>query len=556
MVHVMHERAGMTTSEGTQSNPHPGGLTMSLWEGTCDIPKFPALDHSIAADVCVVGAGIAGITTAYHLAREGKKVVVVDDGPVGGGETGRTTSHLTWAMDDRLYTIESVHGERNARLIVESHAAAVNRIEQLVQLEKIDCDFLRVDGYLMPGEPGESDALVDEQSAAHRLGLTDVSLVERAPIANFESGTSLRFPNQGQMHPLKYLVGLANALVSKYGGAIYCDTHVDKVEGGNPCLVTLANGSTVSADAVCVCTNASISDYVRTHAKMAPYRTYVVAFAVPRGSVEQALYWDDADPYHYVRLHPITSREAGINRGELLWDALIVGGEDHKTAHDDDGEERWKAIEQWTRARWPAAQNVIYRWSGQVLEPNDSIAFIGRNPDGAENVYMASGDSGQGITHGTIAGIVLTDLLLGRDNPWIDLYDPSRVSLKPSAMKEFAKENIDVAVKYAQGYLAPDRASVDDIPPGEGRVIRRGASKVAVYRDLSGQLIEKSAVCTHLKCTVGWNSVEKSWDCPCHGSRFDPQGNVINGPAIVGLREVESPDAATHLRRSKRRERA
>jgi Rieske Fe-S protein len=343
--------------------------------------------------------------------------------------------------------------------------------------------------------------------------------------------------------------------VSKHGGAIYCDSHVEKVEGGNPCVVTLENGKTITASAVCVCTNASISDYVRTHAKMAPYRTYVVAFAIPRGSVDRALYWDDADPYHYVRLQPLTEADAP-NKGEMLWDALIVGGEDHKTGHDDAGGERWARIEQWTRVRWPQAQKVIYRWSGQVLEPNDYLAFIGRNPDGAENVYMASGDSGQGMTHGTIAGIVLTDLLLGRDNPWIELYDPSRVSLTPSTLKEFAKESIDVALKYAQGYLAPDLSSVDEILPGEGRVIRRGTHKIAVYREPSGALVEKSAVCTHLKCTVEWNKVEKSWDCPCHGSRFDSHGNVINGPAISGLRDAEIADPAAHLRRSKRRERA
>jgi glycine/D-amino acid oxidase-like deaminating enzyme/nitrite reductase/ring-hydroxylating ferredoxin subunit len=550
----------MSTSEGNQANPHPGGATMSLWEGTADVPRFPALERDLTADVCVVGAGMAGISTAYHLAREGKKVVVVDDGPIGGGETGRTTAHLTWAMDDRIYTLQSVHGERNARLIVESHAAAVNRIEELVKLEQIDCDFMRIDGYLMPNEPGDRDSLVKELEAAHRAGLSDVTMVERAPIATFESGSSLRFPNQGQFHPLRYLNALADAVVNKFGGEIYCDSHVDKVEGGSSCVVTLANGKKISADAVCVCTNASISDYVRTHAKMAPYRTYVVAFAIPRGSVDPALFWDDADPYHYVRVQSLKAdqSERGPTKGEILWDVLIVGGEDHKTAHGDDGVERWNRLEQWTRARWPNVRDVLYRWSGQVMEPNDYLAFIGRNPDGTENVYMASGDSGQGMTHGTIAGIVLTDLILGRDNPWIELYDPRRVSLKPSAVKEFAKENLDVAVQMARGYLAPDQVSLDDIPPGEGRIVRRGAHKIAVYRDPSGQLVEKSAACTHLKCTVEWNSVEKSWDCPCHGSRFDPHGNVLNGPAITALQDVDADASVAHDRpaRAKRRERA
>jgi glycine/D-amino acid oxidase-like deaminating enzyme/nitrite reductase/ring-hydroxylating ferredoxin subunit len=548
----------MSTSEGTQDNPHPGGQTTSLWEGTTDVPRFEALNRSLTTDVCVIGAGIAGLSVAYHLAREGKKVVVVDDGPIGGGETGRTTAHLTCAMDDRFSRLEKVHGADNTRLIAESHAAAVNRVDQIVELEQIDCDFVRLDGYLMPSDPGDTDSMIHEQQAAHRAGLVDVTIAERAPIANFESGISLRFPEQAQFNPLAYLGALARAIVSKYGGEIYCDTAVEGVEGGNPCKVTLINGKTITANAVCVCTNASISDYVRTHAKMAPYRTYVVAFAVPRGSVERALYWDDADPYHYVRLQPLQAdpAERGPSKGEMLWDALIVGGEDHKTAHADDGVERWARLERWTRERWPEVRDVIYKWSGQVLEPNDYLAFIGRNPDGAENVFMASGDSGQGMTHGTIAGILLTDLILGRDNPWTKLYDPNRVSLKGSALREFARENIDVAAQYARGYLAPDLVDLDDIAPGEGRVVRRGTHKIAVYRDPDGQLVEKSAVCTHLKCTVEWNNVEKSWDCPCHGSRFDPHGNVINGPAITGLNDAEVADAhpPRPSRRSSRRE--
>ena len=529
-------------------------MTTSIWYGTADVPRYPKLESNARVDICVIGAGIAGLSVAYHLAREGKKVLVVDDGAIGGGESGNTTAHLTDALDDRIYHLERLHGPEGARLAVASHGAAINRIQQIVHLESIECDFERLDGYLMSREPGERDELERELEAGGRAGLTDLALVERAPIAGFESGTALRFPSQAQFHILKYLAGLAAAIVDKYHGRICCDTHVEGVEGGeggNPCTIKITGGVEVKAGCVAVCTNSSISDYVRTHIQMEPMRTYAVAAAVPRGGVERALFWDTGSPYHYVRTMRLDEPYPGVLKGDTLWDALIVGGEDHKVGHADDAERRWGKIEQWMRQRWPQAREVIYRWSGQVLEPADGLAFIGRNPDGAEGVFMASGDSGQGLTHGTIAGMLLSDLMLGRRNPWATLYDPKRVSLRASAIKEMAKHNLDVAVQYAKGFLAPGEVkSVDEIAPGEGRIVRRGGKKIAAYRDESGTLIEKSAVCTHLKCIVEWNHAEKSWDCPCHGSRFAPTGEVLNGPAINALEDAE-PVAKSRTRRKR-----
>lgn len=512
---------------------HPGGETTSIWHGTFKVPEFEKLKESTTADCCVVGAGIAGMSTAYLLAKAGKKVVVVDDGPIGGGETGRTTAHLTAAMDDRIYVLEKVHGEEAARQVVESHTAAIHRIEMIVKQENIDCDFKRLDGYLFPAKRGQEAEIDKELQAAHRAGLADVRKVERAPIANYETGPALKFPEQAQFHALKYIAGLAKAITEK-GGRIYCRSHVSAVEPGKQCKVQIEGGLTITADAVCVCTNGSITDMVQTHAKQAPYRTCVIGLNVPRGSVEPALYWDMASPYHYVRLQPIDSTSIPITKGDTLADVLIVGGEDFKTAHEHDEASRWHRLESWAREHWPQAGPVLYRWSGQVLEPNDYIAFIGRNPDGAENVYMASGDSGQGMTHGMIAGMILSDLVQGRENPWAKLYDPKRVTLSLKPIEEFAKENIDDVIQVAKDFLSPG-ASENDIPRGEGRVIRRGVHKVAAYRDDSGTMHYCSALCTHLKCVVGWNPAEKSWDCPCHGSRFDPKGKVLNGPAVDDL---------------------
>jgi glycine/D-amino acid oxidase-like deaminating enzyme/nitrite reductase/ring-hydroxylating ferredoxin subunit len=523
-----------------EHNTNPGGDTTSIWMGTFDVPSFPSLGASARCDVCVIGAGIAGLSVAYFLSKAGKKVIVVDDGPIGGGESGRTTAHLTNAMDDRIYVLEHVHGAEGARQIVESHGAAVDAIERIVRDESIDCDFQRVDGYLFLGD-GDSERVLDEElAAAHRVGLASVTKLPRVPNVDYNLGPCLRFPDQAQFHILKYLAGLTRAIVMR-GGRVYCDTHVSGVEGGSPCKVKTSAKHSITADAVCVCTNASITDMFKTHMKQAPYRTFVVAAVVPRGSVPAGLYWDTPDPYHYVRLQRLETPVPGALAGDTSYDALIVGGEDHKTAHEDDADERWLRLERWMRERWPQAREIIYKWSGQILEPNDYAAFIGRNPDGAENVYMASGDSGQGMTHGTIAGMLLSDLVLGRPNDWTTVYDPKRVSLRARPSEEFTKENADVAIQYVKDRVSPgDVHSENDIPRGEGRLIRRGLNKLAAYCDDRGTLHVRSALCTHLKCVVQWNTAEKTWDCPCHGSRFDPYGKVVNGPAVSDLEKPEA----------------
>ncbi|HET9441480.1 MAG TPA: FAD-dependent oxidoreductase, partial [Longimicrobiales bacterium] len=240
-------------------------------------------------------------------------------------------------------------------------------------------------------------------------------------------------------------------------------------------------------------------------------------------SVPAILLWDTPDPYHYVRIHPMPDH-----------DVLIVGGEDHKTGHQDDGDARLAELVAWTRERFPMVEQVEYRWSGQVLEPVDYMSFTGRTP-GGQNVFMHSGDSGNGITHGIMAGILLTDLIMGRENPWAELYKPTRISLRSAGT--LVKHNVDSMLKYAEHVMPAE--SIEGIQPDEGRVIMRHGKRVAAYRDADGLLHERSAVCTHLKCIVEWNSTEKSWDCPCHGSRFDPHGNVLNGPAIAPLPEPD-----------------
>jgi glycine/D-amino acid oxidase-like deaminating enzyme/nitrite reductase/ring-hydroxylating ferredoxin subunit len=475
------------------------------------------------------------MTTAYLLAREGRSVVVLDDGPVGGGMTRRTTAHLASAIDDRYMTIEKLHGRAGARLAAESHAGAIDCIESIVRDEQIDCDFERLDGYLVAAPDTPSDLLERELAAAARAGVAGVTALASPPSGLFPGGQCLKFPRQGQLHAGKYLAGLARAL-ERHGGRIFCGTHVTKIEGGPAARVETTLSRTVSAAAIVVATNTPINDRVTIHTKQAPYTTYVIAARIPRGSVARALYWDTADPYHYVRLHDDGADEL-----------LIVGGEDHKTGQAQDGEQRFARLEQWTKQRFPTAGDVKLRWSGQVMEPADGVAFIGPNPGDADNVYIATGDSGMGMTHGTIAGILLTHLIGGRSSAWAALYDPARTMLH--APLEYAKENLNVAAQYVEDYVsAGDLSSADALAPGHGAIIRRGLAKIAAFRDEDGVLHECSAVCPHMGCIVTFDDVEKTWDCPCHGSRFDRFGRVIAGPANRDLAPAADAERGTHRR--------
>lgn len=496
------------------------------------MPTFPPLETDASADVCIVGAGIAGLTTAYLLARAGHKVIVLDARGIGGGESGRTTAHLSNAIDDRYFRIERYHGEHGAALCADSHTSAIDRIESIAREESIACDFERVDGYLFLGPDDESALLEKELEAARRAGLANVELFDRAPVVGFETGTCLRFPRQAQFHPLKYLAGLARA-VDRLGGRIFGDTFVERICDGTPASVETAAHKVTAADIV-VATNTTINDWFSIHTKQAPFRTYAIGARVPRGSVTHALFWDTCDPYHYVRLEPLTTDDGSADGDELL----IVGGEDHKTGQDTDSiAVRHERLESWARDHFPAMKDVAFRWSGQVLEPVDGVAFIGRSPD-EKHVYVATGDSGMGMTHGTIAGLLISDLLQGKDNRWTTLYDPGRVPLRAGG--EYLKENLNVAAQYGAWLTGGDAPSEDSIPADMGAVIQHGLHKVAVYRDRDGRLRRHSAVCTHLGCVVTWNPTERSWDCPCHGSRFDPAGKVLNGPATMPL--ADPPD--------------
>lgn len=498
--------------------------TLSVWEDfSQDASQFPMLNHNTNADVCIIGAGITGLTTAYILAKSGKKVVLVDAWDIAAGETGRTTAHLTAVLDERYHRLSSTFGEEKTRLIAESHMSAINRIEAIVKEENIDCDFERIDGYLLAKNEEQAKDLMDELEACKRVGFADAVLRSELPLGISEFNLAIQFPNQATFNITKYLQGLVKAL-KRLKVMIYTGSFVSEInsEEKNKGFVLMDNNIQINCSYIVVASNTPINNRVKMHTKQAAYRTYVVAYEIEKNTFGSFLYWDLDDPYHYVR----------IVQGETK-DLMLIGGEDHKTGQCSDPNQRFINLDKWSHQNFKILGEMKYHWSGQVIEPVDSIAFIGRNP-GNDNIFIATGFSGNGITYGTMAAMMFDDLIHDRSSSWTEVYEPSRKTLK--SMPTYFEENLNVVACMVKDWVSGSEVdSEDNIPTGEGAVIREGAEKIAVYRDELGELKKCSAVCTHLGCIVQWNSEEKSWDCPCHGSRFDAEGKVLNGPASKPL---------------------
>jgi glycine/D-amino acid oxidase-like deaminating enzyme/nitrite reductase/ring-hydroxylating ferredoxin subunit len=500
--------------------------SVSLWMDHVPVLEAPRLAGDERADVIVVGSGIAGLSTAYELARKGKSVIVIDRGGIGSGMTARTTAHLASELDDYYHKLIEVHGEDQARRFHESQVAAISRIEAICRDEAIDCDFRRLDGYYITSEEGGVDLLEKEIQACRKLGI-DVEWVDRAPMPELDTGRALRFPDQGRFHPTRYLAGLARA-IERRGGRFFADTaYTDHREESGGVVIETEGGARLSGSAAVFATNSPVNDKVALHTKEMPMRTYVVAARVPKGSVPDALVWDTLEAYHYVRIQEASETE----------DWLIVGGEDHRSGEETDMDRRFGSLAEWTRRCYPGFGQVEHSWSGQVLETVDFMPFSGRNP-GNDNVYVHTGDSGQGITNGVAGALTIAPLILGEDGRFAKVLEPSRKTPEPRALREFV-EGVAGAVKNLAEHLMPGEiGSPDELGPGEGGIMREGLSKVAVFKDADGTVIRRSAVCTHVGCQVKWNPFEKCWDCPCHGSQFAPDGEVLNGPALKPLAQA------------------
>lgn len=509
------------------------GSNTSVWMFENPGRTFEQLPAPIETDVLVVGGGVAGLMTAYQLLSIGKKVIVVEDGEIGSGETGRTSAHLTWSLDTQYKELVSRFGEEQARLIGDAHKTAVDWIEEVVTREAIDCHFKRVDGYLFAHPSDGEDIIQKEYEATNKLGLK-TELCDTIPGMSHGRKQSLRYPNQAQFHILLFLHGLAEAIVRK-GGRIFTHSKAKEFKENS----VKVNGFEVKANYIVVATNTPVAGPLITHLKQWPYRTYAIAAKIPKGSIQPTLWWDTGDqdvpwaekPYHYIR----------IEEGTDEHDYLIVGGEDYKTGQEDreeiPAEKRYERLESWAKAHFKGITGVAANWSGQVINTVDGCGFTGKNP-GSDTTFIITGDTGNGITNASIGARLITDLIEGRKNKYEAVFDPSR-HVMPHTPGKYLQEVGNMVRQYGEWLMPGDHKTMEELKPGEGAVLREGVKKIAVYRDENDKLHTCTAVCPHLGAIVQWNADEKTFDCPAHGSRFTPLGKVINGPSNGNLGEKD-----------------
>jgi glycine/D-amino acid oxidase-like deaminating enzyme/nitrite reductase/ring-hydroxylating ferredoxin subunit len=523
---------------------HTSGETDPVWIHKVpykDIPRFSKLDRDLETDVCIVGAGISGISTAYELVTRGLNVVLIEGREVLSGETGRTSGHLASDLDDGYPEIAKKHGDKGAKAAAESHTWALNRVGEISKQLGIECEYRHLPGYdfsqYAKGTKEHADdikTLIEEGRKAKELGLQTEyreGFKLKGWNGSIDQSDAVVYSGQATFHPTKYLVGVLNFLKQQPNFSCYTYTRcMDVTEKGVEILgmghkdvyVKTLDGHTIKcADAVeATCIPLQKLSVV---AQEEYYRTYCIAARVPKGSIEDCMFYDSAEEYKYVRLTECDDKD----------DYLVVGGGDHKVGQSDTLAP-FRELEEWTRARFPQATSIDYKWSGQVNEPVDFVAFIGKN-QGMKHTYIVTGDSGNGLTHGVMAGKIIADDITGESNPWASLYDPKRVLSIVKSLPSMISHDLQINAQYKR-FLQSDIKDIEDLVPGEGGVLNTGTSKpLAVYKDEGGQIHKFSALCPHLKGVVCWNTAEKSWDCPVHGSRFSKDGVQLIGPAKAGL---------------------
>ncbi len=502
----------------TAGSPQVAGVHESLWMATTPTTSYPRLPGDLQVDVVVIGAGIAGLTTATLLKQAGKTVAVLEADHVVRGVTANTTAKIT-----SLHTLIYAHlmdkeGEDSARVYAAANQAAIELVDRMVQELDINCEFTRTPAYTYTESIDERETIQDEVEAARRAGLP-AHFVTETPLP-FEVAGAVRFDNQASFHPRKYLLALAERIPGN-GSHLFEQTKVNTIEEEEACTVVTEQG-TVSATDVVLATHFPHVDNAFYFARMAPYFSYLMAMTldepVPEGM------FISADSMHTLRRH--------VSDGQEL---LLVGGEGHKTGQGGDTVARFQRIEEWARERF-AVNSVLYNWATQDYQTPDSIPYIGLSTPSSHHVYVATGFKGWGMSSGTAAGMILTDLIIGRKNPWADVFDPNRVDL--SGMGTLASENMNVAKEYGLGLI---RSGEDNSPvaPGEGCITDGPNGREAQARSADGVLHRLSPFCTHMGCLVSWNTAETTWDCPCHGSRFTAEGEVLHGPAHMPLPKIE-----------------
>lgn len=496
--------------------------TTPLWLHTVAPSTYPALDTSLDVDVLIVGGGVTGLTAGCLLRKSGRSVALVEKGRIGTSETGHTTAHLTYVTDMRLDELHRKFGRDHAGAVWDAGLSAIHQIRTLVAQAGIACELRSVPGFLVAAanadQKKERKQLMEETELANELGF-DVSFLEHCP---FTERPAMRVPNQAKIHPAKYVQGLAAEFV-KLGGKLFEKTTAEGFANDPPRAT--ANGHEVRYRHIFYATHIPLQGTRNTlsaallQTKIASYSTYAIGASLPSGSMPEVLWWDTADPYHYLR---IDRHEDG--------DILVFGGEDHKTGQEKETEAIYASLERKLRDFAPDAK-VEYHWSGQVVETADGLPYIGEVGDGQ---ILATGFGGNGFTFGTIAAVMTHDIVLGIKNPWTDLFDPNRKKL--SSAWDYLAENKDYPLYLIKGGLQrAEEGGVNSLAAGEGKILKVDNKKTAAHKDKKGKVTLLSPICPHLGCSVAWNEAEQTWDCPCHGSRFTCTGELMAGPAEKGL---------------------
>jgi glycine/D-amino acid oxidase-like deaminating enzyme/nitrite reductase/ring-hydroxylating ferredoxin subunit len=506
------------------------GARISLWQDAMpDYTAKPADISDQTFDVLIVGGGVTGITTALQLQKSGRRCVVAESHNLCFGTTGGTTAHLNTFFDTTYNRISNDFGEEGARVVARATSQALELYRSNIEAYSIDCGYEVKDGYVFSQDEKQTEELQKMFDASVQAGV-DVKWIDRIPVpVEFEK--ALVYHDQAQVHSSRYVYGLAKAF-EEAGGVILQNCLVNDFKDNGILEVDTSTG-TVKANNLIWATH--IPPGVNLlHFRCAPYRSYAMAVTLKDGAYPDGLAYDMHDPYHYYRTQDVDGRKY-----------LVAGGEDHKTAHEENTDACFTRLEAHVR-KYFNVDEVAFTWSSQYFEPADGLAYIGHLPGNPNNVLVATGFSGNGMTYSHIAAITLTDLIVKGESEFAKLFDPNRI--KPVAgFASFVKENADVIKEFIGKRLDREKIeSLTEIAPGEGKLVKYEGKAIAIYKDENGEVHAVSTVCPHAKCSVGWNSAEKSWDCPCHGSRFAVDGEVLTGPARQGLELIELTSLVEH----------
>jgi glycine/D-amino acid oxidase-like deaminating enzyme/nitrite reductase/ring-hydroxylating ferredoxin subunit len=501
------------------------GANKSLWQVTETYTPAINSDVNPLYDVIIIGGGITGLTTALLLQSSGKRCLLLEAHTLGFGTTGGTTAHLNTFFDTPYSKVIKNFGKENAQLLANAAGDAMALIKKNISHYNIDCDYSELDGYLFSLNETQNKELDDIVSSAQSVGVnTNFTNNSPFPIPYLKVAT---FKDQAQFNPVKYIFSLAKAFEVN-GGVILQHHMVTEMENENDHVTLKSESRLFKASKVIYATH--IPPGVNLlHFRCAPYRSYAMALKL-KSDYPIAMGYDMNDPYHYYRTQEVNNQ---------LY--LIAGGEDHKTGHEENTEHCFRRLESHLRTYFEV-ESIAYKWSSQYYEPADGLPYIGRMPGSSENLFVATGFSGNGMIYGTLSAIILSDILIKGKSNYEDLFDPKRI--KPIAgFTNFVREGADAVASFIKGKFNTEKIkTLADLGAGEAKIIKHEGHILAIYKDDAHNLHVLNAACTHTKCTVGWNNSEKSWDCPCHGARYSPEGEVLNGPAQLNLEIIGSED--------------